>query len=316
MPSLPEIFFHKYKLPWGRQTPGALIKIKFEGVPGYADLHPLAFLGDADVDTHLQSIKTSLPTRLAQNALEFAKYDHIARQAKQSLFASDALLENNYLLFAHSTIEEIQAALKIGFTTFKLKCGQDWLLEQKLISAFEDRPELKLRLDFNSQLTEQEFIKYSANISSRVYIEYIEDPTPYHQQVWERLSQKWQLAVDLEFDQCDFSRRPAAHVIIFKPARQQESLVVQAAHDWRLDITVTSSMDHPVGALHAYAAAGRLKHKNIKLRVAGCATWPMNEMKKNKIFESITLNKSVICVNESSGLGLEDYLNSLDWIKL
>lgn len=76
------------------------------------------------------------------------------------------------------TLERARLLLNRGVTTFKIKCGRDWLVEKTLIEAVAGLGSVHLRLDPNLAWTPSDLARAAAELSPSLPIEFIEDPTP------------------------------------------------------------------------------------------------------------------------------------------
>jgi O-succinylbenzoate synthase len=144
-----------------------------------------------------------------------------------------------------------------GFDTVKVKMpGGSW-------------PEgYRLRLDFNASVDAETFSRIAETLP-RERIDFVEDPCPYDEEVWDRLRE--QTGLRLALDRASavvppasrrLIRRLAADFVVVKPA-------VEDLPETDLPIIITSYMDHPIGQLHAGYVASAAGRRRISRRDAG-----------------------------------------------
>ncbi len=322
-----KIFFAPYQLqslgrlnaksPGGLRE-GTLLKVLGPYGIGYADLFPWPELGDAHLETHLSSLKTKSPTNLAQRSLALADKDARARDRRESL-GLDRDLKNNALVtdVTDVTDSQIHRWIEQGFSTVKVKCGVDAAAEIELIERLVDLGGLKIRLDFNSGSRDylQKFMNlFPSNFDS--HLQYVEDPCVYDPEVWGRLRERWPLALDRETEKILSSgEKPVADVLILKPARQDVEPLMKWALRWNLSVTVTSSMDHPVGVVHAAVVGLELSrlHGN-RILDAGCLT--LDQYEANEFSKALPRRGPFVSVPIGFGIGFEKLLQETPWKEL
>lgn len=236
---------------------GALLQVEFDdGTVGYADCHPWVELGDLPLQTQLDLLKSGRSTRLTARSIYFAKADAEARANKYNLLASKKIPISHYLIseLDPSCLDEINQAWNNGFTHFKLKLGKDLVLEETLLKEIiRSAPKAKLRLDFNSKLTQQQFISFLDRLSTvKQAIDFVEDPFPFDYVAWRQIQETYQmpLAAD-EHYKVAYGHPEAARVLIMKPAIQTLKPIDTAQR-----LIITSYLDHPLGQVSAaYMAA-------------------------------------------------------------
>lgn len=271
---------------------GVLLKV-FEGENwGVADICPKPELGDTDYETE---IKIRGP--LFRRALELACEDLEARRKKVSLLA-DKPVRNNFLITDYKTAE-----FKKNFSaaTIKIKGGRDVIGLSRFLNELEYN--VKIRIDFNSALSIDEFVEFISLLSdlSRKKIEYIEDPTPICAE-WKN----WNKAVPLAFDfQPGEYNSELADFQIIKPSRQ----ALPGTHG---GITFTSAMDHPVGVAHGLRIAQQCATTDC-----GFLTLDLYETGFEKYFvqKDTYLNFSE-AARVDSGIGMTAELKKLKWTAL
>ncbi len=314
--SIYQIYVHRYYLkrlsPANSQTTGliqegALLKLEdpLDGTWGVADICPWPSLGDLSL---AEEISQRGP--LFRRAYELAKKDLQARRSEKKLV--DAVAIKNHLLitdYKNFNLKELNPAVEV----IKVK-GDSHISELlKFLNQIElsvlngVAPSIqKIRLDFNFSLSESEFEKFIQNCSAVVLekIDVIEDPFPFELAAWQKWNQKVKLALDwptrdadkkLLVEQQQWSCR------VYKPARE-ELLPFEY---------ITSSMDHPVGIVHAMIYAQKSPDK-----VHGLQTLNLYE---NTDFHSdfeISKNNELIYHSQGYGIGFQSQLEKLSWVPL
>lgn len=323
-----KIFYHSYELkPLGdlnavtasRPRPGALLKIEWpNGKTGYADLHPWPELGDEALDAQLLRLKSLKLTPLSEQSIWFAKRDATARAENRSLWMTGVQLKNNETINDVTRLEIgfLDEVVNRGFTTVKVKCGRDLEAEAKLVNSIAGRQDLFVRMDFNgvgNAATFEKFMKL-VNRESDGRIEYVEDPFAYDHEAWREVRKRWKIAIDFELARSPWMKgdRPMADVLVLKPARMDVDASVAKALAFGMNVTVTSSMDHAIGALHAHAVAQELKKKNdLSVLTAGCMTFRQYQM--DAFSARVPLQGPFIGKPPGLGVGFDDLFQGLPW---
>jgi O-succinylbenzoate synthase len=278
------IWIHRYELvPRARLSAlagaaprrGALIRI--DG--GVADVHPWPELGDAPLNEQLARLARGETTPLTAQSLAFAREDAEARREGRSLF-NGLTIPDSHWPGRHPPP---------AFDTVKLKSA-------------EDLPAgVRLRIDFNSTLTPDQFLQIAETLPKE-RIDFIEDPCPYDSSTWRMLREKTGLNLALDRG----TERESVDVIVIKPAVQQPPNTQDSA----LSTVVTSYMDHPIGQLHAARVAARLA-TNPR---CGLVTHVLFE--PNAFSERLALDGARLVPPGGIGIGFEDLLENLDWTRL
>ena len=331
-----KIWIHRYQLQpllrlnsfSGDQTrEGALIRVEYPdlGCVGHADIHPWVELGDEPLEKQLLKLSNQMTTPLTKQSLYLAREEALARQLGKSLFQGSVHLKNNFTItdalnFDLKSLEQIQSQ---GFEVLKLKAGIYPSPEFSIIKAAQ-RLGLRVRLDFNAKLNKFAFEDYFKHFSTDLLcgVEYIEDPFTYDPVSWNRLNQQVPLALDNEikalpgFLEGEFKMTEkdfgAFSVLVVKPARVNVDKALEQSGAKTLKITVTSYMDHPVGVLHAWGQALKVKekfpHQGLQ---AGCATYGL--YKPDDFSQSISMQEAMIVAPTGLGLGLDSLWEKLPW---
>jgi O-succinylbenzoate synthase len=325
-------WFHKYQLqamPTGSSesaTPaveGALLKVGWpDGRVGYADLCPLLSFGDADIDTQLEALAKGRLSPLLEQSIWLAKRDATLRKEGKSAFSNVVKVKNHFLVtdmfqFSNAQMAQVRSA---GFTTLKLKVGNDPEEEVKIISRWLKQNPVMLRLDFNSKLKIDDYQVFMLSLSQgeRARIEFVEDPFPWHPEAWRAAALFAPLALDFEAEKINWEtlRAPVPFkIMVIKPARMDIEKSVKRVNQFGLKMVVTSSMDHPVGIAHALHVASELKKFNPNtLLDCGCLT--LRVYKPNEFSNAIQVTGPYLAGIKGTGIGFDDLLQGLPWISL
>lgn len=298
---------------------GSLLKVVWpHGAIGYADIHPWPELGDADLKTQLTRLKNLKLTPLLEQSIWLAKRDAQARHERVNLFPAGMQLKNNFVIpdVTRVGMGDLDEAIQRGFGTLKIKCGRDLDEEVKMINRVAGRGDFRLRLDFNAATTATLFEKFIAGLGKRTlsYIDYVEDPFPYDHEAWREVRATVKIAIDYEAKKMKWNKenRPSCDVVILKPARMDVEKVVEAALHWHLKMTVTSSMDHPVGVMHAVCIALDLKKKHDQTMLeAGCMT--LRQYQMDAFSAAVPVNGPYFQKPRGTGIGFDDLLEQRTW---
>lgn len=290
-----------------RPRAGALVRIVGPGgTHGYADLHPWPELGDPSLQEHVSSLLKE-PTELARRTLWLAERDARARRDRVSLCCEVPEIENNLMIACGEDLARPEVS---GARVLKMKCGRDPVREADFIGRVFAETAADLRLDFNASVSPEDFFAFQERIPKKwdSRIEYVEDPTPYEAGVWREIRSRWRVAVDFEWDR--ISGPVEADVLVYKPARGTADGLRWVEESPDRQLTVTSSMDHPVGVLHALSIAQELKTRfGDRMRAGGLAT--------SSFFEptefSLPMRGMVLKPERGEGIGYGDVLSRLNW---
>jgi O-succinylbenzoate synthase len=270
------LWFSRYTLTPRRRLsaiarPGAREGALIRAADGFADLHPWPELGDAPLDEQLARLARgeTLP------ALHHARVDAEARARGVSLFDGLTIPES------HWPGDDPPDA----FDTVKLKGVQSI------------PPRVRLRIDFNATLTPEEFVRIAETLPHE-RIDFIEDPVPYDEEVWEQLRERTQLRLALD------RGHGVADVLIHKPALSETFPAFNG------EIVVTSYMDHPIGQLFAaYVAATH----DVSAR---CGLFTHVLYEPDEFIERIRADGARLLPPEGTGIGFDDLLERLPWQRL
>lgn len=310
----------------GKVREGALIKIEWPGTGnGYADLHPWEEFGDLPLGKQLESLKLGHKTPLVNQTIYFSKVDAKARAEKVNLTTGIEKIKNNLLITDVKKINSDFLIEKIaqGFSTFKIKCGRDIAIEVQAIKLLSNYKETKIRLDFNSSISYDDFENFWAQIESYIsHIEYLEDPISFNELKWHKLRKKFKVYSDHETKNVMANivdnTRPEIDGIVMKPAKDEIEIILGLCLKWGLKATLTSYLDHPVGIMHALIVAKNLKlrHPNL-FSDFGCMTFSEFHSENQQEFASqIKTQGPTILANSGYGIGFDDLLQKQNWISL
>lgn len=304
---------------------GALLKVTWpDGFQGYGDLFPWPEFGDASVEDQLKALQTGRISQGIEQSIWLARRDAQARMYKRNLMRGLPRLKNHYLINSLESLNEsdLSEIKQLGYQTLKVKCGRDLDLEQTWCDRLLRQHGFVLRLDFNAHATPADFHLFMERIPKalRNRIEFVEDPFPFHQELWKVASQLVTLAVDQEaarvpWDEFSDTQPVPFKVLVLKPARQDVEKVMAQVHRLRLKVAITSSLDHPVGQMHAATLCGEFKklYPNTILD-AGCFSHTAYE--DNEFTAYLPTRGPFLGEMPGLGIGFDDALNSLSWTRL
>ena len=281
---------------------GALLRFEFpDGEIGYADCHPWEEWGDLPLKQQLALLRKGIFTPLTGRSMILAQRDSEARAEEQNLFSGLTIPESHWLMGSSSD------PIPEGFSRLKLKVGKRPTEEiPELNGLFHRLPEgVKVRLDFNARLSQEEFEAYLRAIDVGLdKIDFIEDPFPYERRAWEEVQGRHKL--DLACDHLSDQRLDdtgSYRVVVLKTAVQSER-PFRNVEGCRL--VVTSYLDHPVGQLGAaLVAAG--------LQTDYCGLLSHNVYQTNPFSERLQTRGAVLVPPEGTGIGFDTLLRDQPW---
>ena len=242
---------------------------------GFADVHPWPELGDEPLEVQLSLLARGEMTPLTARSLAMAKIDGEARDRGRSLFEGLTIPESHWP----------GSDPPPEFSVAKIKAG----------APLPER--MRLRIDYNAQLTAEEFLREAASLP-RERIDFIEDPCPYDGPTWRMLRERTglRLALDRAF------ATEGVDVLVVKPAVQEWADVARP-------VVVTSYMDHCIGQLHAaYVAATH------DVGTCGLITHVLFE--PNAFSDRLRLDGARLVPPAGTGIGFDDLLEELPWKRL
>jgi len=273
------MFVHRYTLvprralsalAGARPRHGALVRVG----DGFGDIHPWPELGDAPLDEQLARLARGEVTGLTARTLACTVVDGDARREGRSLF--DGLT----IPRSHWPGDDPPP----DFDTVKLK------------SIDRIPPDVRLRLDFNGQLTPEAFL-YMAEALPRERVDFVEDPCPYDAATWSALREATGLRLALDRGTAE----EGVDVLVVKPAVQDMPRTAKPT-------VVTSYMDHPIGQFFAAFVAARLDGTH------GLFTHVMYE--PDAFIDAIRADGARLLPPPGTGLGFDRLLEALPWKRL
>jgi O-succinylbenzoate synthase len=270
---------HRYTLQLrrGGSRSGALLRTG----DGFADIHPWPELGDAPIEEQLALLSRGETTRLTRASLRLAALDGDARRRGVSLF------EGLTIPLSHWPGNDPPD----GFDTVKTK------------GVLQVPPHVRIRIDFNARISAEDFLRVAESLP-RERVDFVEDPCPYDEKVWNLLRAR--TGLKLAFDippMASGSPATAFDVLVHKPALQTE---------WpeHHDVVVTSYMDHPVGQFGAaYVAATHVTN-------ARCGLFTHVLYERDAFIERIASDGARLLPPEGTGIGFDDLLERLPWTSI
>lgn len=274
---------------------GALLRID----EGYACLQPWPELGDDPLEEQLRGILTGQESPLVVAARQCAAIDGAARSEGRSLFVRP-VPDSHWLAGPGDRADEARAA---GFRAVKFKIGP------RLPPDLADWAQagFRLRLDANESYDVAGFLTFWDSLGSmRERVEFVEDPVPWSEDVWEHLRRE---RVPIAAD------RDAAH----RHRRGDWAVIKPASTDWRPPapdrFVVTSSMDHALGQLWAaYRALDWCDSEGARLSECGLLTHRCFET--DSFFEQLSTEGPRLVPPPGTGLGFDELLATLPWKRL
>lgn len=298
---------------------GALLKIEFEdGTIGYADLHPWQEFGDLALADELARLcgGDAAHTKLSRRSFALAKADAKARAERRSVFSGLQIPESHFLF---TSVDGVSADSLVelkneSYRAAKVKVGKDLVREKEILeAAFSNddvrEAELKLRLDFNSALSEQAAADWLLDLSEDLNdaIEFCEDPCSFDAKAWSSIQR--QTGVELVRDMGSEQSLGDENVsgLIVKPAVQDPSVFLNSSQN----IFVTSYLDHPIGQLGAAYEAGRLAKK---ANVGVCGLLSHSSYHANAYSEEFpSVGPRFVPDLRDHGIGMTDLLENENW---
>ncbi|MBX3039770.1 MAG: hypothetical protein KF789_03545 [Bdellovibrionaceae bacterium] len=293
---------------------GVLLQLESDHGIGYADLFPWPELGDEPLSVHLESLRTSRPTALAARSLLLANRDAQAR-SRNARLGSKTWIKNNALVTDPLRVsdDDLRRWDIEGFSMIKVKCGADVAAEIGLIQKIASKFSFRFRLDFNSgsvDFLERFLAAFPESLDER--IDYAEDPCPYQKDRWSELRKRWPLALDHELSKVNRDEELAADVLILKPARQNVEELAEWAARRGMAVTLTSSMDHPVGVAHGMAIAHELqKDSRFKILESGFLT--LDCYAEESFAARFPVEGPWMAMPEGHGIGFDELFREVPW---
>jgi o-succinylbenzoate synthase len=301
---------------------GALLKCEWPNQQiGFADCHPWAEYGDADIDLQIRSLARGHVSGLLEQTIWLARKDAMMRVEQRNGFEGGEKVKNHFLVqninkLDDRSLDEIKSN---GFSTLKIKVGRDHEQEvEQLIRILKLSP-FKVRLDFNSSgdFSVLERFMYRIEPGLRARIEFVEDPFPYDEESWSDANKIVPLAADFECENIDWKKmkKPPFQVLIVKPARMDVDKALNRCSTFGLKAVVTSSMDHSLGVAHSAVVAMEIKraHPNLLLE---CGCLSLRSYRPDEFSNKIVVQGPYIVRTSGYGVGFDELLKQASWVPL
>ncbi len=294
-----------------REFEGALIRIG----DGYGCLHPWPELGDPPLGKCLEDLRVRRFWPIVRRAMRCAQFDEAARNQEESLF-EEMEVPRSHATIVRGDAAELEAAVEAGFSIVKMKAGRNLSSETALLEEMAGRfGGLKWRLDFNESLSPEDAEGFLGGLSekARLMLDFVEDICPFSETTWTDLWKRHRvrLAVDMESG----PQRKAAQITVIKPAVDEPFLLGEAAMMNGQRAVVTSYMDHPLG--QAFAAYEAARTEVIFPGLVGiCGLQTHHLFEKDAFTEALGEWGPEFKVPEGMGLGFDDALAGMTWVKL
>lgn len=293
---------------------------EFEGVliragEGYGCIHPWPELGDPSLGKCLDDLKERRFWSIVRRAMRCAEFDNAARTAEESLF-EEMEVPRSHATLVKADAKELALAVESGFDTVKMKAGRDLEAEGAFLAAMRaEYPALKWRLDFNESLDPETAESFIGGLPPEVRkaVDFLEDICPFSESAWEKL---WKThRVPLAVDRDSGPHRKAAQYTVIKPAVDEPFLLAEGAAMNSQRVVMTSYMDHPFG--QAFAAWEAARNSLVFPGLIGtCGLQTHHLFEKNAFVEQLGEWKPEFKAPGGTGLGFDDELAALPWVKL
>ncbi|PWU12363.1 MAG: hypothetical protein C5B49_16485 [Bdellovibrio sp.] len=306
-----------------RNREGALLRILWaDGCLGYSDCFPWPEYGDRGVTEELHQLAKGRLSPLLEQSFWLARRDGVARKEKRHLLRKLPRVKNSLLILDVASFNEdlLGDAKRVGFTSAKVKVGNDPDKEFALIDRLIRMLGFTVRLDFNSKGTFDGVQKFLERFQPAIkpFIEYIEDPFPFDPVDWREINRLVPLALDWEWRSVNWERfvvEAPFKVIIIKPARQDVPSAIELMNRHGLRMVITSSLDHPVGIMHAAAVAGEAK-KTFPNKLLDCGCFTHLAYQANEFAKLLPRQGPYISETPGYGVGFDEALGKCQWVEL
>ncbi|KAF3363163.1 Uncharacterized protein PHSC3_000350 [Chlamydiales bacterium STE3] len=300
-----QIAFHDYLLKFcgsSQCKEGSLVRCIFEDkLVGYADCLPIVSQGDLSLKEQKKRLLDGNFTPLTEKTVLFAKLDALARFEKRSLLDASKGVKSHFLIMNLHQPQNWEAIAKRGFTILKIKLqGTD--SEKKALQGLpREAPNFKWRLDFNSKMTYESFTSFIHSLDLS-FIDFIEDPFPYNEYLWQKVEKDFQLSLAADFEKKKL-KEWHPQVLIIKPAVDAVAQFKGSASR----IVITSYLAHPLEQVAASYCAQQLQNDEIM------------GLHSHTVFEpnifSSAFNKepSLFFAALGTGFGFNHHLANLEW---
>lgn len=298
---------------------GALLRCEWpDQKVGYADCFPWVEMGDADIDTQIYALSRGKISLLMEQTIWLARKDALMRSMHVNGLTGGAKIKSHYLVTDLSKLgdSELSNIKSAGFSTLKIKVGRNLEEEARQILRLTKLTQFMFRLDFNSKSDFSSFERFMTifDKAAASRIEFVEDPFPYDEAAWTEASRMARLAVDFESENIDWAKIQKApfEYLIIKPARQDVDKAIHRCTTHNLKAVVTSSLDHPVGVVHAAIVAAEIK-KNYPSILMDCGILSLKVYRPNEFSNKIVTQGPYIVQTHGYGIGFDQVLPNLEW---
>jgi o-succinylbenzoate synthase len=281
-----------------RVFPGALLR--YQG--GVGCLHPWPELGDATLESQLNLLAAGGTTSKIQRALDCCVIDGAARRAGQSLFLGKSIPLSHATFTAPPTKEQIQLKAAAGFTAAKCKLRPTDLHDVQIFSAAMESS-LRWRFDANESCSAEAIQDWCARLPDtfRERIDFIEDPCPYDETVWQQLSETTGVPLALDRAAAPEAEENGFTFVIWKPAVEAKPAIRSKR------IIATSYMDHAIGQMFAAYEAARLGISEV------CGLHTHELFAADAFFAELKSQGPQLIAPQGTGLGFDHLLAALPW---
>ncbi len=306
-----------------KEHEGLLLRLEVHsGVYGYGNVHPWPELGDYHVEQSLARLRAGKTDPLVRSALSCARADGKARKEGVNLLNHLAVPLSHATIVGggEGAVQEVEYAVQRGFSCLKLKVGKSFSEDLELLEKLHHLyPQLMLRLDFNHSSSSSKVAQMLEAMSNelRSVIDFLEDPflnSELNSELgWQRLRQTY--GVEVGVDRDVETLKGIYDVSVVKPALHQVDSVLEAAHREGRRAVLTSYMDHPFGQTFAAWRAGEANEKyHGVVDICGLMTHGLYEV--NAFSERLGTVQPEWSYVEGTGLGFDDLLESIPWIRM
>ena len=307
----------------GRKSEGLLLRAKINDCTGFACVHSWPHLGDPTLDELLQELKDkSFKHPLLARAAENLNVDAAARKQNKPLLGNIHLKSHLQVNFETDlSLESIESFKACGFKSLKIKISKDHASAVENLKRLERHlGDLKLRLDFNSQLSATTFKSFLKSLGQNLLdsIDFMEDPFPLDIE-WEEIQKEFKirLAVDFEKHKARNSRLlECFDVLVLKPSCDDLPNWIDFAHHNMKRVVFTSYMQHPLGQAFDLLWAQKYFTEHPLLcddvGFLNCEVQPFNNA--YSLYDS--QNSMIHIQLQTKGIGFDEALAKETWQKL
>ena len=238
---------------------GSLLLFEFHNdLVGYADLLPHPQFYESTLFSQLNDLKNQNKTSLKLTLLkELAFQDALARKEGRNLFFGLNIPKSHFFIKSENDFKDIDQIIEQGFCTIKMKCS--CLKDLKILPELHKTyPQIKWRLDFNSQFSVQSWTAIKKILKPLGdTLEFIEDPF-INPEVFKQDGTK--------FFAIDWNKKTPGFIRIIKPSRDPVNLELnKLAQGLFKKLVFTHSGESFLGAAAAAYVAAKFYQKHPQL---------------------------------------------------